>query len=186
MRNFIFAPDLEITAIRVFWGAGANPDYVEVEIINNGPAPVTSDFWVDLYLDPSRVPTVGDLWNDLGSQGKAWIVRNPMIPPGITMTLDTRDPDDPSDPLRPYSNWPDQLPSGGHALYAQADSYWRPSGMVIETDETNNVAMQTYTAGATQSGVPVPPSPPVLDTPAPISTPKPRPTKERATPTPEP
>jgi uncharacterized repeat protein (TIGR01451 family) len=187
MRNYIYAPDLEVTAIQIYWGAGANPDYVQVTIRNNGPAPVTSDFWVDLYLDPSRVPTVGDLWNDLGSQGKAWFMRDPTILSGGTIVLDTRDPDDPADPLKRYSNWPDQLPAGAHALYVQADSYWRPSGMIVETDETNNVTLQTYMQGTSQSGVPTPPSPPVLDTPVPIATPKPRPTpKEQATPTLEP
>jgi uncharacterized repeat protein (TIGR01451 family) len=187
MRSYFYAPDLEVTAIQVFWGVGANPDYVQVTIRNNGPAPVTADFWVDLYLDPSRVPTVGDLWSDLSSQGKAWVVRNPTILPGATIVLDTRDPDDPADPGETYSDWPDQLPAGGHTIYAQADSYWRPSGLIIETDETNNVLSQTYVQGVSQPEVPTPPAPPVLDTPVPISTPKPRPTPEKQpVPTPEP
>jgi PKD repeat protein len=171
IRGYRYAPDLEVTEIQVVWGVGAVPDYALVTIRNNGPAPVTVDFWVDLYLDPSRVPAVGDLWNDLSDHGKAWLVRNPDLGPGETLVLDTRAPDDPDNPELRYSDWPDQLPVGTHAIYAQVDSYWRPSGLVIELNEGNNLLDISYTQGATHAP-PTPPPPPVLPTvPEPIRTP---------------
>ena len=192
VRDHRYAPDLAVTDIQVVWGAGSDPDYVLVTVTNHGPAPVTSNFWVDLYLDPSAVPTVGNLWTDLCLQGKAWFVRNPALDPGDTIVLDSRQPDDPANPHLRFSAWPDDLPVGAHAIYAQADSYWLPWGMVLEANETNNVGSYSYVQAAGQSmpptPYPMPPVPTVVDTPSPVLTPQPRPTSSqiKTTPTPAP
>jgi hypothetical protein len=191
-RNYRHAPDLAVTDIQVVWGAGADPDYVLVTVANHGPAVATLDFWVDLYLDPSSVPTAGNLWTDLCTQGKAWFVRSPSINPGDTIVLDSRQPDDPANPHLRFSVWPDKLPAGAHTIYALADSYWPPSGMVLEANETNNLDSYSYVQAAGQAvpptPYPTPAVPTVVDTPAPGLTPQPRPTSSRikATPTPAP
>jgi uncharacterized repeat protein (TIGR01451 family) len=186
MNGFHYAPDLEVTNLQVIMGRTAqDPDYVLVTIRNNGPAPVTEDFWVDLYLDPSRVPAVGDLWNDLCSVGKAWYIRD-TIDPGAEYTLDTRWPDDPLNPDARYSVWPEKLPAGAHELYALADSYWPPVGLVIERNESNNLMgpVRYNKAVALNAPVPTPhptpmPAQPPVDLPPSFATPEPRPTPSR-------
>jgi uncharacterized repeat protein (TIGR01451 family) len=138
------APDLVVEQIV------ATSNAVEVTIRNQGTAPVPDDwqseFWVDLYVDPPRVPEYNDTWQTLGCQGAVW---------GITWSGSLYSPLDPSRralPLEPGEEfilttrgdyywwslegmtWP--LASGA-TIYAQVDSY-NPAtsyGMVRETHE---------------------------------------------------
>ena len=135
-RNY--GPDLEVLDVQVMLVANGQPlDHVLVTIRNNGPAPV-ENFWVDLYLDPRHAPQSGETWPQLCKFGKAWFVRT-RLQAGETWVLDTRSPDDPGNPGTRYSIWPETLPGGAHELYAQVDSYWKPLGLIGETNEDNNI-----------------------------------------------
>jgi uncharacterized repeat protein (TIGR01451 family) len=138
------APDLVVKQVV------ATPNKVEVTIRNQGTAPVPdnwqSEFWVDLYVDPPRVPRYNDTWRTLGCQGAVW---------GITWSGSTYSPDDPSSqalPLEPgeeftltthgdYYWWAEEgitWPlTEGATIYAQVDSYNPDTsyGMVRETHE---------------------------------------------------
>jgi hypothetical protein len=139
--------------IQVFYGATKNdPDYVQVTIQNIGVMPV-SDFWVDLYFDPKAPPTTGKIWPDLCKYGKAWYVSELLYPGGV-LVLDTRAADNPEAPGARYSYWPEELPTKKHELWAMADSYWKPLGLVSELNEDNNIfGPITYNkASATSTG----------------------------------
>ncbi len=180
MRNYSIGPDLVIVnPILVTLEDG--PDYVLVTIRNDGSAPAAG-FWVDLYLDPTHPPETGETWPELCSQGKAWFVRRTLAP-GESYTLDTRWPDDPNSPDMRYSIWPDELPEGTHTLYAVVDSYWRPYGLVTETDETNNRSeplqftnLPDRPTSDERSPTRAPTPPTGIATPSPRTTPIPRPT----------
>src|SRR5690606_31642054 len=61
-------PDLIVTDISV------NAEgLLQVVIQNVGQGPVTSTFWVDAYINPSRPPVgVNDVWWKVGDQGLVW------------------------------------------------------------------------------------------------------------------
>jgi len=67
-RAFVSSgPDLVVSGIAV----AANS--AQVTIRNQGSAPVTQGFWVDLYINPQPAPTaVNQVWADLAAQGIAW------------------------------------------------------------------------------------------------------------------
>jgi hypothetical protein len=93
---------------------------VTVTIANEGGAPVTQPFFVDVYLDPDPAPTaVNQLWNDLAEQGLVWAVTEPALPlaPGDVLTLTVGD----AYYFGPYSlvTWPIAV---GTVVYAQVDS----------------------------------------------------------------
>ena len=102
------APDLVVDSITV------NTDSAVVVISNQGNADVTSDdaFWVDLYIDPERMPTgVNEVWYDLGDQGIVWGIANTdvltdVLPlePGETLTL-VYCPDQPGVQLSPVAEY---------------------------------------------------------------------------------
>jgi hypothetical protein len=194
-RDLQYAPDLRVSAVQIVQRAGTEtePDYVLVTIANDGNMPVQGAFWVDLYLNPSQLPRVGLLWDDLGTYGKAWYVRTAStmpILPGQSIQLSTLQPDDQANPNTSWSRWPDDLPAGG-TIYALVDSYWPPNGLVLESDEDNNLSAPAYVQDADPSAplmsYPTP-VPAIVGTPAPVATPKPRPTSEQigGTPTPAP
>ncbi|HEU4324766.1 MAG TPA: choice-of-anchor D domain-containing protein [Roseiflexaceae bacterium] len=137
--------DLVITAISIspdrrLFTAG-EPVTVSVTVTNQGNAPTTSGFWVDLYVNPARQPTVNTLWSDVCGitpcVGVAWPV-SALLAPGQSITLTTtRTIYDPS-----RSFWLDWLPAGTTRIYALADN-WNTSGTsgaVLESNEANNGA----------------------------------------------
>jgi hypothetical protein len=66
---------------------------IEVVMRNQGGAPVTAAFWVELYLNPTVEPTrVNQIWPDLAAQGAVWGVTRDALPlePGGTLTLRQR------------------------------------------------------------------------------------------------
>jgi hypothetical protein len=131
--------DLRLAAIQVVLGAGGQYE-IQVTVENAGKSTISTPFWVDLYIDPSGPIAVNVLWNHVCSYGKAWYVRQALLP-GQQLVLSTKDPDDPSNPGDRYSNWPGQFSgSGEHLLWALVDSYGLPSvGAVVEATEANNL-----------------------------------------------
>ena len=82
----LLAPDLVVDSVVV------NTDSAIVVIKNQGDAPVSKEdaFWVDLYIDPVRMPTgVNEVWNRLCDQGIVWGIPPEELPldPGKTITL---------------------------------------------------------------------------------------------------
>jgi hypothetical protein len=88
-----------------------------VVIANQGNAPVSDSFWVDLYVDPTVRPyEVNETWEQVGTQGAAWGVTTP-LEAGDALTLTIGD----AHYQAAYSwlSWP--LVTGTH-VYAQVDS----------------------------------------------------------------
>jgi subtilisin-like proprotein convertase family protein len=110
-KQFLEAPDLVIERI------DAGPQGVQVVIANQGNAPVSDSFWVDLYVDPTVRPyEVNETWEQVGTQGAAWGVTTP-LEAGDALTLTIGD----AHYQAAYSwlSWP--LVTGTH-VYAQVDS----------------------------------------------------------------
>jgi hypothetical protein len=115
---------------------------VELVIRNQGNAPVTDAFWVDVYINPTRPPTVvNETFDDIGTQGLAWAVTQQgirQLVPGGSLTLRMNDAFyDPDISVFPGNLLP------GTPLYAQVDSF-NPSttyGTVLEDHEAIN---ETY------------------------------------------
>jgi hypothetical protein len=141
--DHLYAPNLIITDFV------AGPHGFSVTIKNIGLAPVTSDFWVDVYLDPLMEPTGPNMVPDgyqYGSYGHAqWHVINRTLYKDQTMTLLLTD----SGILDPYFAWQNiawPLPTT-LKLWAQVDSYGRDAnnnpvwyGKVLETHEIMRTA----------------------------------------------
>lgn len=140
MSSFWAAPDLEVRSL------AAADDNLLVTLHNTGNAPVTDEFWVDLYINPSQAPSqVNQTWQMLSAYGAVWGVTTPALPlePGgvITLTLG----DEYYWPV--FSHISGTLPAGT-SIHVQADSY-NPAtahGLVLEDHELgyggeyNNVA----------------------------------------------
>ncbi len=114
---------------------------ISVTVTNQGNTPTTSAFWVDLYVNPARPPTINTLWSDVCDNtpasawpGRCWI----LLAPGQSITLTaTRASYD-----QQRSFWLGWLPSGTTQIYALADS-WNTSGnhgTIYESNEANNLA----------------------------------------------
>jgi uncharacterized repeat protein (TIGR01451 family) len=150
--NYAFAPDLIVSSL-VVTSTG-----VQVVIKNQGDVAVTqvisSEFWVDLYVNPNPPPTgVNQVWKDgRSTHGIVWGVRVTALPlaPGSTLTLTVGGSDYRSD-LSDMA-WP--LPVGT-VIYVQVDSANTQTnfGGVLENHEItglayNNIAQTTSIAGA--------------------------------------
>jgi hypothetical protein len=105
-------------------------------IKNQGSRPVLSDFWVDVYINPSTPPTaVNETFDIVGQQGLVWGVtedaRKALVP-GASITLRLGDAYyDPE--ISVYAG----VLAPGTPLYAQVDSF-NPAtdyGTVLETHE---------------------------------------------------
>jgi predicted outer membrane repeat protein len=114
---------------------------ISVTVTNQGNAPTTGAFWVDLYVNPARPPTINTLWSDVCGispcVGVAWPVLTTLAP-GQSITLTTTRAS--YDQQRSF--WLGWLPSGTTQIYALADS-WNTSGnsgTIDEVDEANNLA----------------------------------------------
>ncbi|WP_322488773.1 SdrD B-like domain-containing protein [Chloroflexus sp.] len=136
--------------------ASANADTpvrYQVTVTNTGREPA-SNFWVDLYINPSRPPEVNEPWNELAQQGLAWYVEG-TLQPGESVTLNSfpRRPANPFgyDPAASSPTWNGRLPRGVNTIYVYVDSWNRspdggqrsPFGAVEEGNETNNRAQVT-------------------------------------------
>ncbi|NTU84352.1 MAG: hypothetical protein HGA45_34150, partial [Chloroflexales bacterium] len=138
---------------------GYAPAQVTVTVTNTGEL-AAANFWVDLYINPSRVPTVNDPWNELCSPtlfpclGIAWYYTG-TLNPGESMTLISTATSDssPNGYLQAASTWAGYFVNGTSQLYVYVDSWNRdatgtfrdPNGAVREQNETNNLASQPIT-----------------------------------------
>jgi len=133
-------------------GSGqATSDAVQVVIENQGNAPVTDEFWVDVYINPDPAPTaVNQIWPNLADEGLVWGVTAAALPlaPGDVLTLTVGD----AYYVPEYSqvSWP---LAEGTPVYAQVDSASGDTtyGAVLENHEItggayNNVASTVSTA----------------------------------------
>ncbi len=108
-QNCLSAPDLVVQEVRL-----VDHD-IQVTIVNQGNAAVTTDFWVDLYIDPRAAPTApNQVWWMLSDEGLVWAVTRSLAP-GETLVLHLAD----ADPGE--SHFDGSLPAGS-VLYAQVDS----------------------------------------------------------------
>jgi hypothetical protein len=143
-KRFFEAPDLVVDRIH------AGPHGVQVVIANQGNAPVSDSFWVDLYVDPTVRPfEVNETWDQVGTQGAAWGVITP-LQAGEALTLTIGD----AYYKAAYSrlSWPLVV---GTSIYAQVDSAGGSTfGGVQEDHETigwgyNNILGTKVTAATT-------------------------------------
>jgi uncharacterized repeat protein (TIGR01451 family) len=147
-RGFVVAPDLVVERIDVA------RDDVQVIIKNQGIATARDDFWVDVYIDPSPVPTaVNQIWPDLAKQGLVWGVTADLLP-GEVLTLTVGGDYYAAE----YSRvaWP---LLAGTPVYAQVDSANADTdyGAVLEIHEItggayNNIAGPAYPAASRDGG----------------------------------
>lgn len=139
-------PDLAVAAIRVSGGA------IEVDIVNQGSAPVTTPFWIDVSIAPRRAPLqVNEIWQLLGDAGLVWGVDAAALPlaPGEQLTLRVGDAF-----YRPELSAIPEVLALGTPVYVQVDSANAATeyGAVLETHERdggpyNNIASVTVPAG---------------------------------------
>ena len=145
-HNYVSAPDLVVQSII------ATSDGVQVMVKNQGSAPVTDEFWVDVYINPDPAPTaVNQLWPDLADEGLVWGVTAAALPlaAGDVLTLTVGDAY--YTPEHSQVAWP---LSEGTPVYAQVDSVSGNTtyGAVLESHEItggtyNNISSTVSTAG---------------------------------------
>jgi hypothetical protein len=128
------------------------PASIEVTVTNIGETSA-SGFWVDAYINPSRVPQVNDPWNELCSLspcfGLAWFVEG-TLQPGESVTLNSgpQSATNPNGFRIEASNWRGFFANDTTKLYALVDSWNRssageqrdPFGAYQERNENNNRA----------------------------------------------
>lgn len=108
---------------------------IQVAIRNIGTSAITSAFWVDVYINPSRPPTqVNQTWPKLGQQGLVWGVTSAALPlaPDARLTLAVGDQF-----YRPALSRLGTPLAAGTAIYAQVDSanISTTYGAVLESHE---------------------------------------------------
>jgi hypothetical protein len=119
-------PDLVVERLQ------ASANAATVVIKNQGSAPTTDDFWVDLYVNPPAAPTLNDPWEYGGAPyGAAWgVTQDIAAGESLTLTLGS---------AYAYNGNP-PYPVGG-AVYAFVDSvnFDTDYGAVLESNEGNNL-----------------------------------------------
>jgi VCBS repeat-containing protein len=142
MKNYVVAPDLVVEDII------ATSNDVQVVIKNQGNAPTTEGFWVDVYINPSPIPTgVNQTWDMLGDEGLIWGVAVP-LQPGEVITLTIGDQY--YQPLLSHILWPLAV---GTPIYAQVDSF-NPAttyGTVRESHEMTGGPYNNITGDTVQA-----------------------------------
>lgn len=140
------APDLIVDNL------SATGTAVTVTIKNTGNIPITDAFWVDLYFNPSQVPSLNQPWDTIAQAGVTWGISldasspiNLPILPGETraLTLDSAYFGEHGSSLPPYPVEVD--------VYALVDSvdFSSKHGAVLESNEGNNLfGPVTSVAGA--------------------------------------
>jgi hypothetical protein len=110
----------------------SGPMTVTVTIRNDGVSDTGNGFWVELFVDPEKTPSVNSV--AVGeSEGALWYV--PALAAGSTTSLSLEDADD------RYSSFDGRLSIGRHELYVYVDAYNTEGevGLVAEADESNNL-----------------------------------------------
>jgi hypothetical protein len=150
--------------------------HLQVVVRNAGPDPVTTDFWVDLYLNPASTPAPNQPWQNLSQSGekvvsecpsddtcygRAWLVTADLAP-GASVTLSTQAPTD-----WRYDRWPAEgvpyASSRHNPMVALVDSWGFAYGAVSESNEGDNLSSflsgsglrsSEFTLGLPASGIP--------------------------------
>jgi hypothetical protein len=134
--NKVGYPDLVVDSVSVTGDAA-----VEIVIRNSGQAPVTSLFWVDLYIgltDSSQPPTqLNDIWNNFSPHGGVWAVKADQLPIAVGQTVTLRVNDN---SFNAGLSDIGALIGANTPLYVQVDSadISNPNGGVLENHEQNN------------------------------------------------
>ena len=128
-----------------------SPFTATVQIRNQGLVEADG-FWVDFYINPTTIPSPGNLlrWEDACGgpftcpSGIAWgVSENPLPPSGMRNLVSKPNPPDPNGFDPSHTTWTGMLPAGTHNLYAYVDSIDNldstSDGAVLELDETNNL-----------------------------------------------
>ena len=137
-KDFASTADLEIVPDSLI----ATSTSVTLQIRNNGTGPVSDDFWVDVYFDPSQTPALNKPWDTLAPAGAVWGVTQ-TLQPGEVLILTTG-----GDYY--YSDLSSSSFIAGVTVYAYVDSinYATTYGNVQETNENNNLSQPVIsTAG---------------------------------------
>jgi uncharacterized repeat protein (TIGR01451 family) len=144
-RNHAFAPDLVVTSVSVLSGD------VRIVVENQGdvavPVDVSTEFWVDLYINPTTPPVaVNQTRETLGCQGGVWGVTVDALPqlvPGGVLTLTLND----AHYWPSRSDMPATLPAGT-PIYAQVDSANTDTnyGAVLENHEIMGLPYNNITS----------------------------------------
>jgi len=146
INNYAATPDLVVSEIAI------DGESISVTIENQGLAPVTEEFWVDLYLNPTPPPTqVNDVWEMSSVYGAAWGVVEPgLLNSGESLVLTLNDAY--LDTGR--TNLPNVI-SVGTTIYVQVDSANTITGFggVAESHELfgepyNNIESITTTSSS--------------------------------------
>jgi hypothetical protein len=139
-NNYQLRPDLVITALN------GNSGGISLTIQNNGDAPVSSDFWVDVYFNPTETPTLNKEWETIAPAGAVWGVTDD-IPAGGSLTLTVGDRYYRAD--ESSATFPD-----GAKVYAYVDSvnYDTTYGNVQEHNEADNLYPAAGSAGVQAAG----------------------------------
>jgi hypothetical protein len=133
LKDALILPDLVINNLT------ATSNSVTLTLRNQGNAPVTDAFWVDVYFNPSVTPSLNKRWQDIAPQGVVWGVTGAglsQLTPGGTLTLTTNGPF-----YFPNFSSPSPWPVGAN-VFAQVDSinFNTAYGAVQESNEGNNVS----------------------------------------------
>jgi PKD repeat protein len=157
MRDAVQGVDLVVASLQVAPAtglAGMAPAEIAV-VVKNESRVAVSEFWVDLYVDPTRAPRVNEQWSTLcepawpnaNCYGGAWHVTQELAA-GETMTLTSQSLIGDA----AYSHWTGTFAQAGERrIYVLVDSYSEsgsPQGVVSEEDEMNNGANMTVTVTA--------------------------------------
>jgi hypothetical protein len=113
-----------------------------VTVTNNSRLAAKESFWVDLYINPTTVPTGPNIsWYDVSVYGISWYVEGG-LQPGASKTLTST-----AGSMYPgLSNWNGTFKEAGTKnIYVYVDSYKPGSttGAVLEQNEANNRAQIT-------------------------------------------
>jgi subtilisin-like proprotein convertase family protein len=157
MRDAVQGVDLVVASLQVAPATGLAamaPAEIAV-VVKNESRVAVSEFWVDLYVDPTRAPRVNEQWSTLcepawpnaNCYGGAWHVTQELAA-GETMTLTSQSLIGDA----AYSHWTGTFAQAGERrIYVLVDSYSEsgsPQGVVSEEDEMNNGANMTVTVTA--------------------------------------
>jgi hypothetical protein len=139
-------PDLVVESITTTGGT------LQIVIRNQGEAPVTNTFWVDLYINPTTAPTaVNQIWQTQGGTGAVWGITGAAlpIPAGATRTLTIGDAY-----YQATRSSPTIAITPGAALYVQVDSANTNTtyGGVLETHESEGEAYNNIIGPIAASG----------------------------------
>lgn len=147
-------PDLAVTSIRLYPDRGnfqaGEAVLISVTITNQGNG-TAAPFWVDLYLNPSSLPTLNVPWNETCAAkdpcyGLVWKLSE-ALPPGQSITLTSSI----GNYAAPYSRWAGWLPAGTTSVYVLADS-WNPNATVGASGDLNRDNNLRVLQGLTVSG----------------------------------